>query len=219
VIGTLAPDFEYLLRLSPRGCFGHTLVGSFILTLPLAVLVLWIFHAFVKRPTATLLPEAIQCRLQDHLDGFRFGGAARFVRIVVSILLGIATLLLWDSFTHSTTWPYRHWSVLRQSFALPIVGPIPLYKILQHGSTIAGIGILSTWLVHWYGTAQPTLQLRKSLSSRRRAVVIAVVTTVALVGAVARALREPECQADTSPSTNSLLRRRSRPWLSYGGSL
>jgi hypothetical protein len=188
VIGTFAPDFEYLLRFSPHGRFGHTLVGSFILTLPLALLVLWIFHAFVKQPTVMLLPEGIQRRLQDHLDGFRFGGAANFVLIIASILLGIATHLLWDSFTHSTTWPYRHWSVLRQQFALPIIGPIPLYKILQHGSTIAGIGILSAWLVHWYYTAPSSAQLKESLSSRRKAAVIAVVTTVALVGAMARAI-------------------------------
>jgi hypothetical protein len=190
VIGTFAPDFEYLLRFSARGRFGHTLAGSFILTLPLALLVLWIFHALVKRPTVALLPEPIQRRLQDHLDEFRFGGAARFLLIIASILLGIATHLLWDSFTHSATWPYQHWSVLRQPFTLPIVGPIPLYKILQHGSTIAGMGILSAWLVRWYRTTQPSAQLRKQLSSRRRAGVITVVTTVALVGAVVRAVSE-----------------------------
>ncbi|MGP0020587.1 MAG: DUF4184 family protein [Candidatus Sulfotelmatobacter sp.] len=188
VVGTFAPDFEYLLRFSARGRFGHTLAGSFLLSLPLALLVLWIFHAFVMRPTVALLPEAFQRRLQDHLNEFRFGGASRFVLIVASILLGIATHLLWDSFTHSATWPYRHWSVLRQPFTMPIVGPIPLYKILQHGSTIAGIGILAAWLVLWYRTAQPSAQFEKSLSSRRKAAVIAVVTTVALVGAVARAL-------------------------------
>lgn len=188
VIGTFAPDFEYLLRLSPRGHFGHTLIGSFFLTLPLALLVLWIFHAFVKRPTALLLPETIQRRLQDHLGEFRFGGATRFLRIIASILLGIATHLLWDSFTHSTTWPYRHWSVLRQPFVFPIAGHIPLYKLLQHGSTIVGLAILSFWLARWYRTTQPSADLRTSLPAGRKAIVIAVVMTVALVGAIVRAV-------------------------------
>jgi hypothetical protein len=190
VIGTFAPDFEYLLRFSARGRFGHTLLGSFILTLPLALVVLWIFHAFVKRPTVALLPEAIQCRLQDHLDEFRFGGAAQFALIIASILLGIATHLLWDSFTHTATWPYQNWPVLSQLFTVPIIGAMPLYKILQHGSTIAGMGILSAWLVHWYRIAQPSVRLKRQLSSRRKAGVIAIVTTVALVGAVARAASE-----------------------------
>ena len=60
VVGTFAPDFEYFLRLAPDGRFGHTLLGSFALTLPLALLVLWLFHTLVKVPLVQLLPEAIQ---------------------------------------------------------------------------------------------------------------------------------------------------------------
>lgn len=188
VIGTFAPDFEYLLRLSPSGRFGHTLLGSLVFTLPLALVVLWIFHAFVKRQAAMLLPEAVQHRLQDHLDEFRFGGVARFILIIASILLGIATHLLWDSFTHSTAWPYHHWLLLRRSFTLPIVGNLPLYKLLQHGSTVFGLAALSIWLAHWYRTTEPCGPLTKTLSPRRKATVIAVVVTVALIGALARSL-------------------------------
>jgi hypothetical protein len=50
LVGTFAPDFEYFLRLSPDDGFGHTLLGTFVLTLPLALLVLWLFHTFVKLP-------------------------------------------------------------------------------------------------------------------------------------------------------------------------
>jgi Domain of unknown function (DUF4184) len=38
LVGTFAPDFEYFLRLSPDDGFGHTLLGTFVLTLPLALL-------------------------------------------------------------------------------------------------------------------------------------------------------------------------------------
>ncbi len=63
VIGTFAPDFEYFLRVTHSGRFGHTLVGSFVFTLPVALVVLWIFHTFVKVPVTMLLPDAIQRRL------------------------------------------------------------------------------------------------------------------------------------------------------------
>lgn len=98
LIGSFAPDFEYFLRLAPDDGFGHTLLGVFVLTLPLALLVLWLFHDFVKLPLARLLPDAIQCRLTGHLEEFRFRGTGRFTLIVGSILLGIATHLVWDSF-------------------------------------------------------------------------------------------------------------------------
>src|SRR5436305_117206 len=91
LIGTFAPDFEYLLRLAPRGRFGHTLQGALELTLPVALLVLWAFHSFIKQPVAMLLPEALRRRLPNATDKFRFGGPARFLLIIVSILVGIAT--------------------------------------------------------------------------------------------------------------------------------
>jgi Domain of unknown function (DUF4184) len=43
LVGAFAPDFEYFLRCSPDDGFGHTLLGTFVLTLPLALLVLWLF--------------------------------------------------------------------------------------------------------------------------------------------------------------------------------
>ena len=189
LIGTLAPDFEYFVRLSPDDGFGHTLLGTFILTLPLALLVLWIFHNFVKLPLTRLLPYSIERRLANRLPEFRFGGAARFSLIVGCVLLGIATHLLWDSFTHPNTWPYLHFLFLRQAVHLPIVGVIPCYNVLQHGSTIVGIGILSAWLGYWYRTTAPsTLVVPASVSSTEKIAITAVLMSVALLGAIIRAV-------------------------------
>ena len=60
VVGTFAPDFEYFLRLVPGGHFGHTLPGVFVLDLPLSLVVLWLFHTYMREPIMTLLPEPIQ---------------------------------------------------------------------------------------------------------------------------------------------------------------
>lgn len=97
VVGTMAPDFEYFLPLQAHDHFGHTFPGILVLTLPVALLVLWIFHTFVKASAAALLPRRLQSRLAGHLGKFRFGGLGRFLLIVLSILVGIATHILWDS--------------------------------------------------------------------------------------------------------------------------
>lgn len=189
LVGTFAPDFEYFLRLAPNGRFGHTLLGTLVLTLPLALLVLWLFHAFVKVPVARLLPDAIQRRLTNHLVGFRFGGVTRFVLIVASILVGIATHLAWDSFTHRNTWLYYRWPMLGQTVDLPILGLIPLYKVFQHGSTILGIAVLAIWLVVWYrNTAPSERELSSSASPSRKMAIGSAVTVIALGGATIRAL-------------------------------
>ena len=187
VIGTLAPDFEYFLHPGPNGRYGHTLPGVFFLSLPLALLVLWMFHAFVKRPFVELLPDGLQRRLVTHLGEFRFGGPARFLLIVASAFLGIATHVLWDSFTHSNTWPYHHWAVLRQMMDLPFMGMIPTYRILQHGSSLAGSGIVAIWFWIWYGNSTPSNRAVSGSISRKRAVV-ALVAAVAILGGLLRAV-------------------------------
>jgi hypothetical protein len=199
LVGTFAPDFEYFLRLAPDNGFGHTLLGTFVLTLPLAVLVLWLFHAFVKMPLARLLPGAIQRRLTNHLEEFRFGGVARFALVAGSILVGIATHVTWDSFTHRNTWLYHHLPLLGQTINLPILGVIPFYKVFQHGSTVIGTAILSIWLAVRYRNTEPCDRvLRSSVSSKRKMVVSSVVATVALVGAAIRAVAGIGVPTDSS---------------------
>ena len=188
VIGTFAPDFEYFVHPGPNSRYGHTFPGVFLLTLPLALLVLWMFHTVVKRPLVGLLPDAMQRRVVPYLEGFRFGGAARFLLIVASVLLGITTHVLWDSFTHSNTWPYHHWGALRQMVHIPVVGMIPIYRILQHSSSLAGTGITAIWLQFWYRdrtTSDRTLT--GSPSASRKKTIVALVVAVAILGGLLRA--------------------------------
>jgi hypothetical protein len=187
VIGTFAPDFEYFLRLGPNGRFGHTLPGTFLFTLPAALLVLWIFHSLVKRPAAMLMPDAIRNRLANHLGDFRFGGATRFLLILASLLLGIATHLLWDSFTHAGTWFYVHWPLLRASVDLSVLGPTPYYKVFQHGSTVVGTGVVAAWLALWYRRSQPSKQvLGDPPSPQGRLAIVATIMSITLGGTIIR---------------------------------
>jgi hypothetical protein len=187
IAGTFAPDFEYFLRLSPSGGFGHTPLGAFVLSLPLALLVLWLFHTVVKVPLISLLPDAIQGRVTVDANRSRFANPATFTLIAGSALVGIMTHILWDSFTHPNTWPYRHWLFLRLAVHLPIGGSIPGYEILQHASTIIGTSILAIWFVLWYRTTEPRIQPAVSpIPHQQRLVIIAVMLIVALIGSLTR---------------------------------
>ncbi len=189
VVGTLAPDFEYFILLEPVGRFGHTLPGAFVLTLPVALVILWLFHRFVKVPAIMLMPESVRRRLENPSRRFRFGGVGRFLAIAGSILLGIATHLLWDSFTHPFGCLYDNWSVFRQMVRVPIIGLVPCYEFLQHVSTIIGVGVLCGWLVRWYSKTEPSDEpLAGSFTSRRKIMIVCVVTGIACVGALIRAV-------------------------------
>ena len=168
--------------------YGHTFVGIFLLTLPLGLLVFWTFHNFVKRPAIMLCPDGLQRRLTNHLAPFRFVGTGRLPLVVISMLVGAMSHVLWDSFTHRTGWFYRHWALLRHSVDLPILGPLPYYKVFQHASTVLGLGILCLWFVWWYATSKPSSQpIPDAPSGSRRFGTLAVLTTIFCAGALVRA--------------------------------
>ena len=189
VVGTMAPDFEYFLALRAHDKFGHRFPGVLVMTLPVALLVLWIFHTFVKVPAARLLPQRLESRMACYLGKFRFGGFGRFLLIVFSTVVGIATHILWDMFTHAGTYPYAHWSLLRQWVDVPVLGTMPVVKVFQHGSTILGLVILSVWLFRWYRLCEPSrYRFRDVLSPGLRNGILAVGIALALLGGIARAL-------------------------------
>lgn len=200
IIGTFAPDFEYFIRLSPGGGFGHTIVGAIVFILPVSLVVLWLFHSVVKVPAVSLLPRSMQRRLIPYLGKFRFLPPSRFALIVASLLLGIATHLLWDSFTHSHTWLYHHWPVLSQPLRLPVVGQLARYKVFQYVSTILGSWVVLAWTVRWFQTAIPSSQpLATQLSSARKLAIVSFGIIIATLGAVIRVLPDIEAQPGSWP--------------------
>ncbi len=150
------------------------------------MVILWIFHAIVKLPMVDLLPNNVQRRLGPYLGKFPFFGFRRFSLIVASILLGIATHILWDSFTHPTTWLYRYWSFLGQTLDLPLVGKIAYYKLFQHGSTLVGMAALFVWLILWYRAAQPGNVPVRKLTLQQKLIHFAIFVALATFGAIVR---------------------------------
>jgi hypothetical protein len=191
IVGTIAPDLEYYVRLNADGRYGHTLAGTFLVTLPLAFGTLWLFHRFVKEPFVELMPDGLRRRLTVYLGGFGFGGAARFSLIIAPLLVGIVTHLVWDSFTHPNGWPVLHWATLRHRVHMPLIGGVPVYKILQHASTLLGIAILLVWLLAWYRTAEVcSASPGRSQDGwpKRKSLTLLAMAGIAAVGALTRAL-------------------------------
>jgi hypothetical protein len=147
VIGCFAPDFEYFIRLEPKGGFGHTLPGLFAFDLPLGLAVYLLFHRYGKEPLWAWMPEGVRQRVKLGPRIAPLNGIAQSALVSLSILVGAATHILWDSFTHPAFWPYQHWHFLRDTVRLPIAGSVQNYKLLQHASTAFGLFLLLIWFV------------------------------------------------------------------------
>ena len=152
IIGSMSPDFLYFIKISATAHFGHTLPGVFLFCLPAGLAVLWVFHTFLKRPALSLLPIAHQERLILVSNGFTFGPLSRFILIVLSLLLGSFTHILWDSFTHFDGYAVGMFPFLNLSIAVGHLS-VKVYNILQYVSTIIGAYLLYLWYVRWFKQA------------------------------------------------------------------
>ena len=116
----------------------------------------WLFHTFIKKPMLMFLSDGFRRRLTTSMATFSFWPSERLSLIILSILVGTATHLVWDSVTHNTSWIYQNWSFLRISLELPVTGEIQMYKLLEYGSSAFGLVVIGVWIWHWYRTTKPS---------------------------------------------------------------
>ena len=188
IFGTFAPDLEFFLRFDPSGHFGHTARGIFVFSLPVAFIAFWLFHDVVKEPLAAMLPSGVRQRIVPGTFPLSLRRPGRLFLVLVSLLVGTATHILWDSLTHGGYWPARHFSWFWEKVSFPVLGQLYYYKILQYASTVFGLLVVLFWFLHWLRTAP--LQQHPAGSSvpvtQTRIARILVPTTV-LLGALLRA--------------------------------
>jgi hypothetical protein len=135
VLGSMAPDFEYFLRGKPIGEIGHTFLGFLYFNLPLVTLIYFIYHIFIHHTLVTHLPTFLQDTSTKNKDSTI---KLKVLVFCYSALFGMLTHVVWDSFTHINGFMVINMSILMSTFN--IYGfEIPLYKFLQHGSTLFGI--------------------------------------------------------------------------------
>ena len=144
VLGSCAPDFAYFLPLPIDRAQSHSLPGLIWFCLPAGFLAYCVFHALIAPLVTDLLPSCLRERTPE---GWAKGRLPRSsgVAIAVSLFTGAVTHLVWDSFTHAHGFVVD--GIPQLSIPLATVGgyTIYVYKVLQHGSTLLGILLLSVW--------------------------------------------------------------------------
>ena len=182
VIGAMAPDFHYFLGLRIDATRSHSLAGAFYFCLPVALVTLWLFHRILKPAMISLAPEWHQARLARFAAPFRFGPGKRFAVILLSLLVGTFSHLLWDSFTHNHGWVVKQFPVLRTVVWRQVAGGRPVYALLQHASSLVGMAILAIAYRRWARAASPqAVPADLRLSPRLKLAVVAGIGAGALV--------------------------------------
>jgi hypothetical protein len=165
-IGSIAPDLAFIVPIGLARWQTHSLGALFWFCLPAGLLVYLLFHALLKRPLIDLLPAAIAARVA----GAQPGPGAAAVRqprgevlvpalepvpvptpepVLVSLLCGALTHLVWDAFTHPGTLVVEALPVLQVNLATTGGYRWHAYKVLQHASSVLGLALLACWTWSW----------------------------------------------------------------------
>jgi hypothetical protein len=145
VIGSMAPDFEYFLRLKPAALGGHTPLGFFMLNLPLSILVAVLYMNFIEDGLIQLMPNWVAKKWPRFGRNIKTYAIAEWLNFIFWTLVGMLTHIGLDSFTHSTGFFVRLFPVLKEAIFLGNLS-IPVYKALQHGGTLFGLVTLAVYI-------------------------------------------------------------------------
>jgi hypothetical protein len=184
VVGACAPDLSYVYALRDIGDFAHAFPGFLLFCLPVGLAVLVWLEALVLPSLRLALPEA--CGVQWG----RFVSTKGLPRTPLAwavaagaLVLGAATHILWDGFTHHGMWPA---SVLYPEVRVAIGSrELPLSRLLQHASSLLGSLLVLGYMARRY----PRLAPVTGGSWASFLVVLLPTTTGALAGLALRLVR------------------------------
>ncbi|MEU5717291.1 DUF4184 family protein [Streptomyces sp. NPDC020403] len=147
VAGATAPDVPYFMdalgmsETSPQDWYGpllnatqtHSLSVGLVVSLPLAIGLVAAYR-MLRAPITALLPSGLHLPEPERTTGLP--AKARYTMwLLVSALIGIASHLAWDSFTHGDGFLVAHVQLLRAS----TLGGLTAARLLQYASTAFGL--------------------------------------------------------------------------------
>jgi hypothetical protein len=148
VIGSIAPDIGYYVDWFDLAAAAHTLRGLVTICLPTGLVLLALVRA-LHRPVANLLPGPHRSALLSLPRMPRLTSPTMLWRVSLSVMIGAATHVVWDSFTHGTGYLVTTLALLRVPVFVLGTRSVPLFDLLQHASTVLGVGVLVVAYLRW----------------------------------------------------------------------
>jgi hypothetical protein len=180
--GSIVPDFGYFIYLNNRHAIGHSWKGLFWFDIPVALLISLLYHQLIRNALLRNLPTYFRVRLarfQD-LDWPSYLKKNWWI-VLYSIIAGILTHFLWDSFTSINGYFVEHLSfftVQYSVFGFSFLG----YKVVKHVSSLIGALVLLHHMDHLKTTPPKEEDSDKYFWVFFTAVLILTLITLLLLG-------------------------------------
>jgi hypothetical protein len=134
VMGALAPDVPVYLPVGVSYRTTHSGWGVAI-DVVIGLILLWLWFALVRDAVVDLTPS-----LRRRVPAEARLGRRAWPLAPLAVAVGSGTHVLWDSATHDWGFLVQELAFLREEY-----GPLPLYRWLQHSSTVAGSAVVATY--------------------------------------------------------------------------
>jgi len=189
VVGSMTPDIPYYFpgRASvPFLADTHTLYSSFVVGIPLGLLVIAI-ALLLRRPLTALMSERARWVSLRAAEAF-VSRPVNWLLAIPALLIGSWTHILWDGFTHPDTFVSRRVDALTAPVNIFGVYTGVVSHFLQYVSSIVGLAVIAYWYTRVAAEAPPEVS-SGSDRSRSRWLVLGLVIVAAIVIGTLQALR------------------------------
>ncbi|NUR84838.1 MAG: DUF4184 family protein [Nonomuraea sp.] len=173
-IGAMVPDLPIFLPFLPEYGYWHSWLGVVTLDLLAVFVLVGLFHLVFREPLISLLPPGLAARAA------LLAPTRSIVAVALGGVIGAASHVLWDSFTHSyASIQWGDW------LEVSVFGVIRLFRLLQYTSSVVGLAIVLWWA--WRGLSRMSaadLPDRMRVQSWVRRAVLAACSVGTVLGAV-----------------------------------
>ncbi|KRE52821.1 DUF4184 family protein [Phycicoccus sp. Soil748] len=138
VIGSMVPDVLYFVPIGDYRDVSHSVHGLLTLDLLLGLVLVGLWRAAAGPVLRDLAPRSYRERVPPPLRPT----AREWLWSVPCLLLGGATHLVWDAFTHANGWAVMRWPAV---FDRVVTLGLPVYSVAQYGSSVVGLVLVLVW--------------------------------------------------------------------------
>jgi Domain of unknown function (DUF4184) len=173
VIGSLVPDFGYLLPNHLERIETHSRPALVTFCLPVGLLSYWIFQRLLKAPLVSVLPDRAYMRWRPHAAPASWTSVRQWLLAACGVLAGATVHLAWDAFTHEDGRGVRMVPELSDPLLIVHGHLVSGALLLQGLSSVLGLAVVAAAIAYALrGGGNPVVTPRALTASERRAWVL-----------------------------------------------
>jgi hypothetical protein len=158
IAGSVSPDASYFFGRLDLGPFAHHPIKGFLFGIPAGLVILFAFY-LLRSPALKTLPH----RYREIFQPLVSHPIGTPIAILLSLILGVATHIVWDNFTHYQSWMAHHVACLRTPLFMVGNHTVRVVHIISYICSFLGVFWLCLAYSRWRATEPPRVQWRNSL--------------------------------------------------------